>query len=145
MPSELYVFLSHLVPRAGCGILIVAFSSTLTLWALSLLNSMLLKSPRKCHIGHRIYRSRLITKPTKWPVRPGKTQINLGIRPVWSVPSPSLATHWAHSEDSDQTGRIWVWFRWFCREVAHLAEIERNCFACAFMFWTANKNKNEFL
>ena len=43
----------------------------------------------------------------------------LGIRPVWSVFSLSawrklgpLATHWAHSEDSDQTGRtprlIWV-------------------------------------
>ena len=52
-------------------------------------------------------------------VRPAKTQISLGIRPVWSESSPSawrklgsLATHWAHSEDSDQTGRmprlIWV-------------------------------------
>ena len=63
--------------------------------------------------------SRLMTKPTKWHVRPAKTQISLGIRPVWSESSPSawrklrsLATHWAHSEDSDQTGRmprlIWV-------------------------------------
>ena len=25
-----------------------------------------------------------LTKPTKWPVRPAKTQISLGIRPVWS-------------------------------------------------------------
>ena len=44
---------------------------------------------------------------------------DLGIRPVWSESSlsawrklGSLATHWAHSEDSDQTGRmprlIWV-------------------------------------
>ena len=52
-------------------------------------------------------------------VRPVKTQISLGIRPVWSESSlsawrklGSLATHWAHSEDSDQTGRmprlIWV-------------------------------------
>ena len=56
-----------------------------------------------------------MTKPTKWPVRPAKTQISLGIRPVWSESSlsawrklGSLATHWAHSEDSDQTGRIWV-------------------------------------
>ena len=46
-------------------------------------------------------------------VRPAKTQISLGIRPVWSESSlsawrklGSLATHWAHSEDSDQTGRI---------------------------------------
>ena len=63
--------------------------------------------------------SRLVTKPTKWPVRPAKTQISLGICPVWSESSlsawrklGSLATHLAHSEDSDQTGRmprlIWV-------------------------------------
>ena len=52
-------------------------------------------------------------------VRPAKTQISLGIRPVWSESSLSawktLATHWAHSEDSDQTGLmprlIWV-FAW---------------------------------
>ena len=52
-------------------------------------------------------------KTNKVSVRPAKTQISLGIRPVWSVSSlaawrnlGSLATHWAHSEDSDQTGRI---------------------------------------
>ena len=46
-------------------------------------------------------------------VRPAKTQMSLGIRPVWSESSlsawrklGSLATHWAHSEDSDQTGRM---------------------------------------
>ena len=63
--------------------------------------------------------SRLMTKPTKWYVRPAKTQISLGIRPVWSESSlsawrklGSLATHWARSEVSDQTGwmprLIWV-------------------------------------
>ena len=26
----------------------------------------------------------LTRKPTKWAVRPAKTQISLGIRPVWS-------------------------------------------------------------
>ena len=52
-------------------------------------------------------------------VCPAKTPISLGIRPVWSESSlcawrnlGSLATHWAHGEDSDQTGRmprlIWV-------------------------------------
>ena len=52
-------------------------------------------------------------------VRLAKTQISLVIRPVWSESSLSgwrkpwsVATHWAHSEDSDQTGRmprlIWV-------------------------------------
>ena len=58
-------------------------------------------------------------KTNKMSVRPAKTQISQGIRPVWSESSlstwrklGSLATHWAHSEDSDQTGwmprLIWV-------------------------------------
>ena len=60
-----------------------------------------------------------MTKSTKWHVRPAKTQISLGIRPVWSESSlsawrhhRSLAIHWTHSEDSDQTGRIprLIWF-----------------------------------
>ena len=61
--------------------------------------------------------SRLVTKPTKWHVHPVKTQISLGIHPVWSESlfawrkHGSLATHWAHSEDS-QIGLmprlIWV-------------------------------------
>ena len=58
------------------------------------------------------------TKSTKWHVRPAKTQISLDTRPVWSESSlsawrklGSLATHWAHSEDSDQTGRM-LWLIW---------------------------------
>ena len=58
-------------------------------------------------------------KTNKASVRPAKTQISLGNRPVWSESSlsawrnlGSLATHWAHSKDSDKTGRmprvIWV-------------------------------------
>ena len=58
-------------------------------------------------------------KTNKVNVRPAKTQISLGIRPVWSESSlsawrklGSLATYRAHSEDSCQTGRmhrlIWV-------------------------------------
>ena len=60
-----------------------------------------------------------MTKPTKWHVRPVKTQISLGICLVWS--KSSLCAQWvakdprflhADSEDSDQTGRmprlIWV-------------------------------------
>ena len=31
-----------------------------------------------------------MTKPTKWHVRPAKTQISLGIRPVWSESSLSV-------------------------------------------------------
>ena len=62
--------------------------------------------------------SRLITKPTKWPVRPAKTWISLGIRPVWSVFAVrSLVAkdpRFLHtdSEDSDRTWQkprlIWV-------------------------------------
>ena len=79
--------------------------------------------------------SRLITKPTKWHVRPARTQTSLGIRPVWSESSlsawrklGSLATHWAHSEDwSDwadaQADLSLCWahmpFCWFCLEAAH--------------------------
>ena len=55
-------------------------------------------------------------------VRPAKTQISLGIRPVILESSlsawrklGSLAIQWAHSEDSDRTGRmprlIWVFAR----------------------------------
>ena len=66
----------------------------------------------------RIWVSRLMPKPTKWHVRPAKTLISLGIRPVWSESSlsawrklGSLATHWADSK-TDQNGRmprlIWV-------------------------------------
>ena len=45
-------------------------------------------------------------KTNKMTVHPAKTQISLGIRPVWSESSlsawrklGSLATHWAYSED----------------------------------------------
>ena len=68
---------------------------------------------------HLVDLSRSTSKPTKWPVRPAKTQISLGIRPVWSecllcdqcVAKDPRFLH-ADSEDSDQTGRmprlIWV-------------------------------------
>ena len=70
-------------------------------------------------IRKQVILSRLTTKPTKWPVRPAKTQISLGTRPVWPesslcaqriVKGPSYLR--ADSEDSEQIGRmprlIWV-------------------------------------
>ena len=39
--------------------------------------------------------SRHMTKPTKWHVRPAKTQISLGIHPVWSVFAVCMKKHWA--------------------------------------------------
>ena len=69
-------------------------------------------------------------------VRPVKTQIKLGICPVWSESSlsawrkvGSLATHWAHSEDwSDwadaqaDLSLCWVHISvcWFCHEAAQI-------------------------
>ena len=55
--------------------------------------------------------SRIVTKPTKWHVRPAKTKISLGIRPVWS--ESSLCVQWvakdpsllADNEKYGQTGR----------------------------------------
>ena len=77
-----------------------------------------------------------VTKLTNWHVSLAKTQISLGIHPVWSKSSlsawrrlGSLVTHWVHNEDSDQTGHmprlIWVqWahmpFCWFCHALAHI-------------------------
>ena len=65
-------------------------------------------------------------------MRPAKTQISLGIHPVWSESSlsawrklGSLATQWAHCEDSDKIRPVWsslgaqIMF-WFCHEAAHL-------------------------
>ena len=63
-----------------------------------------------------------------WHVRPAKTQISLGICPVWSESSlstwrklGSLATNWACSEDSDLTGwmprLIWVFAGCTCHFV----------------------------
>ena len=98
-------------------------------------------------------------KTNKVTVCPAKTQIILGIRPVWSESLlsawrklGSLATHWAHSKDSDQIRPVWSEsslgahsFCWFCHEVAHitLRQIKSKCkpfshLACAF--YRLNKN-----
>ena len=67
------------------------------------------------HPKSLMYMGRLMTKPTKCPA---KTQISLGIRPVWS--ESSLCAQWvakdpsflhADSEDSDQIGRM-RWLIW---------------------------------
>ena len=80
--------------------------------------------------------SRIMTKPTKWSLCPAQTQISQGICQIWSESSlsvwrklGSIATHLAHSEDSDQTRRmprlIWVFAEctslyWFSHDVAHI-------------------------
>ena len=60
---------------------------------------------RKAHhrLGTSFNLSSRITKPTKWLMRRRKTQISLGICPVWSVFAARmknlalLATHWVRS------------------------------------------------
>ena len=73
-----------------------------------------------------ILMSRRMTKPTKWSVRPAKTQISLGIRPVWS--ESSLCAQWVaedpsflhvNSKDSDQTGRMLRLIRVFTGRTGH--------------------------
>ena len=91
------------------------------IWLYQLMSVSQLSEPRvsDCGTDFEDNLSRIVTKPTKWHVRPAKTQISLGIRPVWS--ESSLCAQWvakdpsflhADSEDSDQIGRmprlIWV-------------------------------------
>ena len=79
---------------------------------------------------------RLMTKPTKWHVRPAKTQINLGIRPVWSVFAGRMKKAWVLCYPLSAQQRLWSdwadaqadlslrWahmpFCWFCHEAAQL-------------------------
>ena len=82
----------------------------------------------------QLWLSWLMTKPTNWPVGPAKTQISLGICPVWS--ESSLCAQWvakcpsfhhADSEDSDQTGwmprLIWVFAGHTCHSVGFVMKL----------------------
>ena len=85
--------------------------------------------------------NRRMTKPTKWHVRPAKTQISLII--VFTARAwrnlVSLATHWAHSEDSDQPDG---WLGWAmvvgsfqCRGVLLLLHIVGQGPAVGYIFY----------
>ena len=56
------------------------------------------------HINQQVskHMSHLTTKTTKWHVCPAKTQSSLS---AWRKLG-SLATHWVHCQDSDQTGQM---------------------------------------
>ena len=57
------------------------------------------------------YMIQRMTKPTKYHVHPAKTQVSLGIHPVWS--ESSLCTQWVAKnpsflhEDSEDSGQTW--------------------------------------
>ena len=66
--------------------------------------------------------SRLMTKPTKWHMRPVKTQILLGIRPVWSesllsawIKLGSLAAHWSDTQADLSLRLAHTSFCWFVK------------------------------
>ena len=83
-------------------------------------------------------------------VRPVKTQTSLGIHPIWSESLLSawrklgfLAIHWAHSEDSDQTGRMPRLIRVFagrtCQYVGFVTK-RLKCFNWLLCFLPKNLN-----
>ena len=49
----------------------------------------------------------LMTKPTKWNVRPAKTQISLGIHAVWSVFAVHMKEAWVLSYPLSAQQRLW--------------------------------------
>ena len=51
-----------------------------------------------------------MTKPTKWHVRPAKTQITLGIRPVWS--KSSRCAQWVAEDPMFLHADSEVWSDW---------------------------------
>ena len=91
--------------------------------------------------------SHLMTKLAKWSVRPAKTQISLGIHPVWSesllcaqwVAKDQRCHHadnedwsaWASAAQADPSLR-WMHrsFCWVCHETAHMSYVIRKA---AFM------------
>ena len=94
-----------------------------------------------------------MTKPTKWHVRPAKTQIGIGIRPVWSEPSLCdqrvakdtklsscaqriLWSDWSKSSLGAQS------FCWFCRAAAHVTEVFFFFKSIRFHIWQQMNQNN---
>ena len=91
-------------------------------------------------------------KTNKVSVCPAKTQISLGIRPVWSESLLSawrklgpLATHWAHSEYSDQTRRMPRLIRVFAGRTFTLLVLSRGGSNGIPVFSHCEDNKRPYL
>ena len=54
-----------------------------------------------------IQMSQSTKQPTKWPVRPAKTQISLGIHPVWSVIPVHMKKPWGLGYPLSAYRRLW--------------------------------------
>ena len=57
--------------------------------------------------GQTVHMSHSTTKPIKWPMRPTKTLIRLGIRPVWSVFAVFMKKGWTLSYPLSAQQRFW--------------------------------------
>ena len=68
---------------------------------------------RRRNWAYAAHMSQRMTKPTKWHVRPAKTQISLAIR---ADAQADQRLHWAHMP-----------FGWFCHALAHMP-------LCRFLF-----------
>ena len=66
-----------------------------------------------------------MTKPTKWPARPAKTQISLGIRPVWAV----IAVRFMGSQGPKVPlcGRRRLWSGWWVFADAQVIVLVLSC------------------
>ena len=75
--------------------------------------------------------SHLMTKPTKWFVRPAKTQISLAIRPVWSVFTFCMKKAWILSYPFEVScmdsswKNSWHMFFFFLSELSPFLELRR--------------------
>ena len=88
-------------------------------------------------------------------MRPAKTQISLCIRPIWSESLlsawrklGSLDTHWAHSEYSDQTGRmsrlIWAFAGRTCHFVGFVTRRPIFCLSVSLFMFTVGTRGDYF-
>ena len=91
---------------------------------------IVLSNSKRCHFASRN------AKPTNWHVRPAKTQISLGIHPVWSAFAGRMKKAWVLSYPLSAQRRLWSdwadahadlslrWahmpFCWFCHEAAQM-------------------------
>ena len=74
--------------------------------------------------------SHLMVKPTKWHVRPAKTQISLGIRmkKAWVLSYPlsakrRLRSDWADAQADLSLRWVHMPFCWFCQEEAEIRQL----------------------
>ena len=101
--------------------------------------------------------SRIMTKPTKCPVRPAKTQISLGIRPDWSFFTVRVKKAWVLSYPLNAQRRLWsIWadaqadlslhwahrsFFWFCHAAAQIILTLLILNEKKYSFWNINQHQ----